>query len=44
MAKIALALTGHSPLLNARVIDPEIEAIEAEFRPLLLTEGSPAAG
>lgn len=38
MAKIALALTGHS-LLEARVLDPEIEAIEAEFRPLLLTEG-----
>ena len=37
-AKIALALTGHS-LIQARVIDPEIEALEAEFRPLLLTEG-----
>jgi hypothetical protein len=35
MAKIALALTGQSPLLTATVIDPEIEAIEAEFRPLL---------
>ena len=34
MAKIALALTG-TPLLEARVIDPELEAIEAEFRPLL---------
>lgn len=38
MAKIALALTGHS-LIQARVIDPELEALEAEFRPLLLTEG-----
>ena len=38
MAKIALALTG-SPLLEARVIDPELEAIEAEYRPLLLTTG-----
>ena len=36
MAKIALALTG-SPLLEARVIDPELEAIEAEFRPLLMS-------
>lgn len=35
MAKIALALSGHSPLLEARVIDPEVEALEAEFRPLL---------
>lgn len=34
MAKIALALTGNA-LLQAKVIDPEIEAIEAEFRPLL---------
>ena len=34
MAKIALALSGQS-LLEARVIDPEVEAIEAEFRPLL---------
>lgn len=34
MAKIALALTGQT-LLSARVIDPEVEAIEAEFRPLL---------
>ncbi len=39
MAKIALALAGR-PLLEARVIDPEDEAIEAEFRPLLLAEGT----
>lgn len=30
LARIALALTG-----NVRVIDPEVEAIEAEYRPLL---------
>ena len=35
MLKIALALTGQTPLLEARVIDPEVEALEAEFRPLL---------
>lgn len=38
MARIALALTGNA-LIQARVIDPELEALEAEFRPLLLTEG-----
>lgn len=42
MAKIALALTGHS-LTQALVLDPEIEAIEADFRPLLMS-GEPAAG
>lgn len=42
MAKIALALTGHA-LIEARVIDPELEALEAEFRPLL-TSGDHAAG
>ena len=31
--KLIQALTGHSPYV--RVIDPEIEALEAEFRPLL---------
>ena len=30
LARIALALTA-----NVRVIDPEVEAIEAEYRPLL---------
>lgn len=35
MARIALALTGNVGLIEARVIDPEMEAIEAEFRPLL---------
>jgi hypothetical protein len=31
--KLVLALTGHVPQI--RVIDPEVEALEAEFRPLL---------
>lgn len=31
--KLVLALTGHIP--QVRVIDPELEAIEAEYRPLL---------
>lgn len=36
MAKIAIVLSGAAhPMLGARVIDPENEAIEAEFRPLL---------
>jgi hypothetical protein len=35
MTKIALALTGNVLLGEARVLDPEIEAIEAEYRPLL---------
>ena len=39
MARIALAMTGNA-LIQARVIDPELEALEAEFRPLLLTEGT----
>ena len=39
MAKIALALTG-TVLLEARVIDPELEAIEGEFQ-ALLTSGEP---
>jgi hypothetical protein len=34
MMKIALAMTGHS-LIEARVIDPEREALEAEFQKLL---------
>lgn len=41
MAKIALALSGQS-YLQARVIDPENEAIEAEFRPLL-GDGGPVS-
>jgi hypothetical protein len=35
MAKIALALSGAAVPIEARVIDPEVAAIEAEFRPLL---------
>jgi hypothetical protein len=35
MAKIALALTGNVFLPEVRVLDPELAAIEAEFRPLL---------
>ena len=35
MARIALALTGGYQPRELRVLDPEIEAIEAEFRPLL---------
>ena len=34
MVKIAMALTG-TVAIEARVIDPELQAIEAEFRPLL---------
>lgn len=34
LIKIGLALTA-SPLIAARVIDPEVEEIEASFRPLL---------
>jgi hypothetical protein len=37
MARIALALTGTLPV-QARVIDPETEALEASYR-LLLTDG-----
>ena len=37
--KLVLALTGHVP--QVRVIDPEQEALEAEFRPLL-TAGADA--
>jgi hypothetical protein len=33
--RIALALTGNVVGAEARVLDPEIEAIEAQFRPLL---------
>lgn len=36
-AKLVLALGGHAPFL--RVIDPEREALEAEFRPLLEAGG-----
>ena len=39
MAKITLALTGGYQPRELRVLDPEIEAIEAEFRPLLITAG-----
>jgi hypothetical protein len=35
MLKIAMMLGGHLPPGTVRVIDPEVEAIEAEFRPLL---------
>lgn len=33
--KISMALTGQLPSSVVRVIDPDVEAIEAEFRPLL---------
>lgn len=33
LLKITLALTGHVP--RVRIIDPEMEAVEAEYRPLL---------
>jgi hypothetical protein len=35
MLKIALALTGQSLIEQARIVSPEQEALEAEFRPLL---------
>jgi hypothetical protein len=42
MAKIALALTGHSLLGAARIVDPEVEALEADYRLLLSPGDTPA--